>query len=109
MKTQVEEDVFTIGRVTIYSASRTVEVEGRRVYLKPREFALLAFLASHVGQTFTREELLLQVWEYDYVATTRTVDVHVRQLRKKIEPKPDEPTYVQTIWGVGYRLNPDVK
>lgn len=109
MKTQVQEDVMMIGRVTIYPSSRTVEVEGREVYFKPREFALLVFLASHLGRTFTREELLTKVWNYDYVATTRTVDVHVRQLRKKIEPNPKEPTYVQTIWGVGYRLNPDVK
>lgn len=109
VKTEVQEDVMMIGRVTIYPASRTVKVEGREVYLKPREFALLVFLASNLGRTFTREELLTKVWNYDYVATTRTVDVHVRQLRKKIEPNPKEPTYVQTIWGVGYRLNPDVK
>lgn len=109
VKTEVREDVMMIGRVTIYPASRTVKVEGREVYLKPREFALLVFLASNLGRTFTREELLTKVWNYDYVATTRTVDVHVRQLRKKIEPNPKEPTYVQTIWGVGYRLNPDVK
>ena len=109
MKTQVQEDVLTLGRVTIHPASQKVEVEGSGVYLRPREFALLVFLASHIGRTFTREELLTEVWRYNHVAKTRTVDVHVRQLRKKIEPNPDEPTYVQTIWGAGYRLNPDVK
>lgn len=109
MNTQVQEDVFTIGRVRINSESRTVQVNGNKVYLKPREFELLVFLATHVGQTFTREELLTQVWHYDYVAATRTVDVHVRQLRKKIELNPGDPIYVQTIWGVGYRFNPEVE
>ena len=108
MKTQVQQDVLTIGRIQIDPRARTVQVNGNRVSLKPREFALLEFLANHAGQTFTRDELLTQVWHYDYVATTRTVDVHVRQLRKKIEPNPDQPVYLQTIWGVGYRMNPDV-
>ena len=57
---------------------------------------------------FSREQLLSQVWKYGGALTTRTVEVHVRWLRKKIEPDPSNPVYLETIWGVGYRLNPDV-
>jgi DNA-binding response OmpR family regulator len=76
----------------------------RELTLKPKEFDLLAFLVRNPGQAFTREILLQRVWGYDYVGDTRTVDVHVRGLREKIEVDPSEPTRLETVRGVGYRF-----
>ena len=73
--------------------------------LKPKVFELLAFLARHPGQVFSREQLLEQVWGYDYAGETRTVDVHVHWLRTAIEPDPASPAVIQTVRGVGYRLS----
>ena len=70
--------------------------------LKPREFELLSYLVQHPNQVHTRERLLLHVWGYKFAGDTRTVDVHVRWLRGKIEPDPTNPTRIQTVRGVGY-------
>jgi DNA-binding response OmpR family regulator len=72
--------------------------------LKPKEFDLLAFFMRHRGRAFSREELLDQVWGYDYAGDTRTVDVHVRWLREKIEETPSKPTRIITVRGLGYRF-----
>ncbi len=79
-----------------------------RFKLKPREFYLLTFLISHPGRAWTRAELLDQVWGHDYSGDERTVDLHVRRLRAKIEPNPVEPRYIETVWGVGYRMTEQV-
>ena len=75
---------------------------GRRVTLTYKEFQLLALLASNPGRVYTREALLSQVWGYDYLGGTRTVDVHVRRLRSKVE-SPGR-SFIETIWNVGYRF-----
>ena len=72
--------------------------------LRPKEFDLLAYLASHPGQVFTRETLLAQVWGYDEFVDARTVDVHVRRLRSKIHEIDPEANVIQTEWGIGYRF-----
>lgn len=82
--------------------SRTVFVEGKEVNLTAKEFDLLELLARNVGKVYSREKLLDIVWGYDYPGDVRTVDVHVRRLREKIEPNSSEPTFIQTKWGVGY-------
>ncbi len=84
--------------------TRTVEVMGRRIELTPREFDLLAFLASNPGQVFTRDQLLDQVWDFHYGGDASTVTVHIRRLREKIEEAPMRPRYVKTVWGVGYKF-----
>jgi len=76
--------------------------------LKPREFDLLTHMAGNRGQVFTREQLLDQVWGYHYEGDTRTVDVHIRWLRKKIEEDPSAPKLLQTVRGVGYRFSPNL-
>jgi two-component system alkaline phosphatase synthesis response regulator PhoP len=76
--------------------------EGRQLQLKRREFDLLVYFLRHPGQLQTREALLRNVWGYEYVGDTRTVDVHVRWLRGKIEPDPTEPRRIQTVRGIGY-------
>ncbi len=73
-----------------------------------REFDLLAFLASHPGQVFSRDRLMERVWQLPDYTDTSTVTVHVRRLRAKLEPDPEHPRYVQTVWGVGYRFRPTV-
>lgn len=86
-----------------------LECDGRRVYIKDREinltakeFELLELLMKNPGKVYSREELLKLVWGNDYPGDVRTVDVHIRRLREKIESVPSEPVYVRTKWGVGY-------
>ena len=82
--------------------SRRVYVEEREINLTAKEFDLLELLAMNPDKVYSREELLNIVWGYEYPGDARTVDVHVRRLREKIEPNPSEPKYVYTKWGVGY-------
>ena len=77
-----------------------------RVHLRPKEFGLLALLAAHPGRAYTRRELLERVWGRGSASGPRTVDVHVRWLRAKVEPDPDRPVHLVTVRGVGYRLDP---
>ena len=77
---------------------------GIEIAIKPKVFELLAFLIRHQGQVVSRDQLLEQVWGYDYAGETRTVDVHVHWLRSAIEVEPARPVLVQTIRGVGYVL-----
>ena len=93
---------LTIGDLSIDLERYEVSVAGRRVTLTYKEFQLLALLASNPGRVYTREALLSQVWGYDYLGGTRTVDVHVRRLRSKVE-SPGR-SFVETIWNVGYRF-----
>lgn len=79
---------------------------GETVHLRPKEFGLLALMASHPGRAYTRRELLERVWGHGHPSGPRTVDVHVRWLRSKIEPDPDQPVHLVTVRGVGYRLDP---
>ena len=72
--------------------------------LTAREFDLLLFLARHPGRAFTRDELMDQVWQYAFYSDTSTVTVHVRRLRAKLEPDPEQPRWIETVWGVGYRF-----
>lgn len=78
---------------------------GRLVHLRPKEFQLLAMLAAHPGRAYTRRQLLDRVWGHDHDGDPRTVDVHVRWLRSKLEPQPDAPVHLVTVRGVGYRLD----
>ncbi|AGA70206.1 response regulator with CheY-like receiver domain and winged-helix DNA-binding domain [Desulfitobacterium dichloroeliminans LMG P-21439] len=81
-----------------------VSVRGEYIELTPKEFELLRVLATHPGKVYTRDELLERIWGYEYAGDTRTVDVHVRHLRQKIEKDPSDPDYIETLRGIGYRL-----
>ena len=85
---------------------RRVAVAGEEVQLSQREFDLLEFFASNPGQAFSRDQLHDRVWGTVLPADTGTVTVHVRRLRAKIEPDPERPRFIQTLWGVGYRFQP---
>lgn len=93
-----------LGRVQVDLAGHRLLRDGLAVPVKPKAFELLAFLLRHQGQVFTREQLLEQVWGYDFAGQTRTVDVHVHWLRAEIEESPHEPRLLQTVRGVGYVL-----
>ncbi|NLZ38781.1 MAG: response regulator transcription factor [Firmicutes bacterium] len=81
-----------------------VRVRDKEVDLTSKEFALLSLMASNPGRVFTREKLLEHVWGYDYYGDPRTVDVHIRHLREKIEPDPASPQLILTVWGAGYKF-----
>ncbi|MEZ5170447.1 MAG: response regulator transcription factor [Acidimicrobiia bacterium] len=94
----------TFGDLVIDTGARTVERGGAEVPLTAREFDLLAFLTTHPGVAFRRDELLERVWGYSY-GDASTVTVHIRRLREKIEDEPSNPTRISTVWGVGYRFD----
>ena len=94
--------MLTAGDLSIDLERYEVTVAGRRVSLTYKEFQLLVLLASNPGRVYTREALLSQIWGYDYLGGTRTVDVHIRRLRSKVE-SPGR-SFVETIWNVGYLL-----
>jgi two-component system response regulator VicR len=99
---QTEADVIRVGDLLIDLAGYTVTRGGVVLDLTPREFDLMKYLADHPGQVFSREQLLREVWGYDYLGDIRTVDVTVRRLREKVEENPAQPTFIRTRRGVGY-------
>jgi two-component system alkaline phosphatase synthesis response regulator PhoP len=92
------------GRLVIDPDRFLVTVDGVKQDLTPKEFELLRFLASEPGKVFSREYLLEQIWGYDYTGDSRTVDVHIRHIRQKLEQVPGAPQYIETVRGVGYRF-----
>jgi len=98
-------EIVSSGDLTIDIRKRVASRDGSGLPLKPKEFELLSFFARNPGQAFTRDQLLNQIWGYDYAGDTRTVDVHVRWLRQKIEEEPERPTRLITVRGVGYRFD----
>jgi DNA-binding response OmpR family regulator len=100
------DDVLIFGELVIKPQLRQDERDGVSLDLTAREFDLLRFLASHPRQVFSRQQLLDQVWGYDYFGDASTVTVHIRRLREKVERDPAEPARLKTVWGVGYRFEP---
>jgi DNA-binding response OmpR family regulator len=94
----------SFGSVTVDLAGHRLLCDGNELSIKPKAFELMAFLALHPGQVFSRDQLLEKVWGYDFAGETRTVDVHVHWLRTAIETDPSRPRHLQTVRGVGYVL-----
>ncbi|MBO2520756.1 MAG: DNA-binding response regulator [Firmicutes bacterium] len=99
-----ERETLRFPGLVIDQTGRVVHVGGREVQLTPKEFDLLWHLASHEERTFTRPQLLEYVWGFEYFGDDRTVDVHIKRLRRKIEPDGHPYRYIQTVWGVGYKF-----
>ena len=97
---------LSFGDIEIDTRTRDVHKSGAELRLTAKEFDLLAFLAGNPRRVFGRDQLMSRVWGYEAALDTGTVTVHVRRLREKIETNPSEPTHLQTVWGVGYRLVP---
>lgn len=96
------EKTVTIGGISLDYNFRRAKIDGALVELTAKEFDLLDLFLTNPGKVYSRENLLDIIWGYDYPGDIRTVDVHVRRLREKIEPNPAEPKYIHTKWGVGY-------
>jgi DNA-binding response OmpR family regulator len=94
------------GDLEIDAAAREVRKRGDVLKLTAREFDLLLFLARHPRRVFSRDQLMSRVWGYEPAFDSGTITVHVRRLREKIEDDPARPRYLETVWGVGYRLSP---
>ncbi|WP_302962531.1 response regulator transcription factor [uncultured Adlercreutzia sp.] len=94
----------TVGELTVDLRHGEVMVGGRKVDLTPKERRIMCVLAEHQGRTFTRDELIEAVWGAEYVSSSISIPVYMRNLREKLEPDPTAPVYLQTVWGQGYRL-----
>ena len=102
--------VLTAGHITLDPGERSARRDGTPVELTAKEFDLMELLLRNPGRVYSRENLLNVVWGYEYIGDYRTVDVHVRRLREKLELDPANPQYIRTKWGVGYYLaNPDAQ
>ena len=95
-------NLLKAGHITLDEQGRRAIKDGREVELTMKEFDLMLFLMKNPGKVYSRESLLDLVWGYDYQGDTRTVDVHIRRLREKLELNPAKPKYIMTKWGVGY-------
>lgn len=99
-----EKDELTFDELSINLIKHEVRFKGVEVDLKPKEFDLLKLLSTNPGKVFTRDFLLEQLWGYDYLGDTRTVDVHMRRLRQKIEQDAANPRFLRTVHGIGYKF-----
>ena len=108
MNIKEESNVITFGQLTANFDKREIKVKDKKVDLTLKEFELLEILIKNRGKILRRELLLDKIWGYEYIGETRTVDVHIRYLRKKIEDDDKNPKFIETIRGVGYRFNPDL-
>ncbi|HHW12554.1 MAG TPA: response regulator transcription factor [Firmicutes bacterium] len=99
-----EKETLVLGPIKMDLRQHKVLVHDKEIELTPKEFDLLHLLLSHPGRAFSREYLLENLWGYEFFGDTRTVDVHVRRLRQKIEDNPAQPYWLETVRGVGYRI-----
>ena len=100
-----KSEKIVAGELEINLASHMVRLSGMSIEMKPREFSLLALLASNAGRAYSRDQILESLWGHAYIGDVRTVDVHVRWIREKIEDDPSRPTKIVTVRGVGYRFD----
>ena len=103
--TTAAKQILRVGPIAIDEQRRSAWKNDAPVELTMKEFDLILFLMKNPGKVYSRENLLDLVWGYEYQGDTRTVDVHVRRLREKLEPDPAHPRYIATKWGVGYYFN----
>lgn len=105
---QAPKNLLDFGDLVIDLEKRKVSLGGKRIDLSPKEFELLALMAANPGKSYDRQQLLTLVWGYDFDGFEHTVNSHINRLRRKIEPQADEPRYILTTWGVGYRFNEEL-
>ena len=101
---QENKQSLTFNGLTVNIGQYAVTYQGKALEMPPKELELLYFLASHPNQVFTRDQLLQQVWDYDYLGDSRTVDVHVKRLREKLADCEALGWQIRTVWGVGYKF-----
>ena len=98
----VKSTTIVSGDVTLDTDSRRLFISGKDIDLTSKEYDLMLLFVKNPGKIYGRDELLSTIWGSDYPGDARTVDVHIRRLREKIEPNPSEPKYIRTRWGAGY-------
>ncbi len=99
---QTVSNILSVDTITLDLDARNAFVSGRLVDLTAKEFDVIEFLMRNANRVYSREQLLDTIWAYEYRSDIRTVDVHIRRLREKLEDNPAEPKYIMTKWGVGY-------
>ena len=104
MDAQAANLKYEFGELVIDLSRRQVWVRGDRVELTTTEFEILRFLAAHPGWVYSRQQIMQQLWDGNFYGETRSADVHIQRIRKKIEPDPGNPQYVQTVRGIGYKF-----
>ena len=102
------KNIIGIDKLEINSKKRKVLLDGKKIELTPKEFDLLVLLASHPGVSYSRDQLLSAVWGYEFNGYEHTVNSHINRLRSKIEPDINDPKYILTTWGIGYRFNDEL-
>jgi len=102
--TPKDQEKFAFGEVEVNLKSCQVSRKGKSLDFSSKEFDLLKFFLNHPGETLSRDRLLEEVWGYDHFPTTRTVDAHIVRLRQKVEPRPEEPRFILTVHGTGYKF-----
>ncbi|GED32438.1 MULTISPECIES: response regulator transcription factor [Brevibacillus] len=101
-------DIVELGDLMVSLREKNVTLKGKPMDMTPNEYRLLTTLLRYPGRTWTREELVEEVWGLDFEGSDRTIDTHIKNLRQKIEEDPRQPVYIKTVYGLGYRLdNPD--
>jgi DNA-binding response OmpR family regulator len=98
------QEKYAFGEVEVNLRNCQVSRQGKTMDFSSKEFELLKFFLHHPGETLSRDRLLNEVWGYEHFPTTRTVDAHIVRLRQKVEPKPDEPRFILTVHGTGYKF-----
>lgn len=98
-------DIIKCGQLSIYPKARKVTRDSNEIALTPKEFDILCFLAKNRGEVFTKEQIYQAVWDGEYLLDDSNIMAFIRKLRKKIEPNPDAPEYIITIWGIGYKFS----
>ena len=107
VRDEESKKVIQIGKLQVDLLQHRARLGDQEISLTSKEFALLSFLVANAGNVYSREQLLEQVWGYDYYGDVRTVDVHIRHLREKIERDPGNPELIITVWGTGYKFRED--
>jgi two-component system alkaline phosphatase synthesis response regulator PhoP len=97
-------ETLAFGEVEVNLRSCQVSRKGKSLDFSSKEFELLKYFLHHPGETLSRDRLLEEVWGYEHFPTTRTVDAHIVRLRQKVEPRPEEPRYILTVHGTGYKF-----
>lgn len=100
----IKDEILTIGDLVVNLGNRTIKKNGKFLDLTMKEFDMLVSLINEKSRVLTREQLMQRVWSVDFMGDARTVDVHIRYLRQKIEDEPEKPKYVKTVRGIGYRI-----
>ncbi len=106
--TESEEEEITFDGLSINQSTYEIYLDGKKIEMPPKEFELLHFLAKNTNKVYTRDQLLDEIWGYEFFGDSRTVDVHIKRIREKIE-KEDKNWHLKTVWGVGYKFEAEQK